>query len=159
MQAKRGNTEYETASFIIDEAQINTKEQVVMIDYTKESKLSVKSAVEKLTEDLMDNKWGVLSVIDVKKILAEKLKVEYDDYVILDVCNPGLAYKGLSINKQAGLILPCKIVVYTEKGRTKLSLYRPTVALSTASSLQGYDKLNKLAIEAEDGLKKIMDIQ
>ncbi len=39
-----------------------------MIDYTKESKLSVKSAVEKLTKDLMDNKWGVLSVIDVKKI-------------------------------------------------------------------------------------------
>jgi len=42
-----------------------------MIGYTKESKLSVKSAVEKLTKDLMDNKWGVLSVIDIKKILAE----------------------------------------------------------------------------------------
>ncbi len=130
-----------------------------MIDYTKESKLSVKSAVEKLTEDLKANKWGVLSVIDVQKILAEKLGIEYDDYIILDVCNPGLAHQGLSINKQAGLILPCKIVVYSDKGKTKISLYKPTVALSTANSLTGYDKLSKLAIEAEAGLKKIIDLQ
>ena len=130
-----------------------------MIDYTKESKLSVKSAVDKLSEDLKANKWGVLSVIDVKKILSEKLKIEYDDYIILDVCNPGLAYQGLSINKQAGLILPCKIIVYSDKGKTKVSLYKPTVALSTASSLSGYDRLSKLAIEAEEGLKKIIDLQ
>jgi uncharacterized protein (DUF302 family) len=134
-------------------------EMEVMIDYTRESKLSVKSAVEKLTKDLMDNKWGVLSVIDVRKIMAEKLKVEYDDYIILDVCNPGLAHRGLLINKQAGLILPCKISVYADKGKTKISLYRPTVALSTAGSLAGYDALSKLAIEAEDGLKKVIDMQ
>jgi len=134
-------------------------EEEVMIDYTKESKLSVISAVEKLSEDLKANKWGVLSVIDIKKILAEKLKIEYDDYIILDVCNPGLAYQGLSINKQAGLVLPCKIIVYSDKGKTKVSLYKPTVALSTASSLSGYDRLSKLAIEAEEGLKKIIDLQ
>ena len=130
-----------------------------MIDYTKESKLSVKSAVEKLSEDLMANKWGVLSVIDVKKILAEKLKIEYDDYIILDVCNPVLAHQGLSMNKLAGLIIPCKIAVYSDKGKTKVSLYKPTVALSSANSLPGYDKLNKLAMEAEEGLKKVIDLQ
>ena len=130
-----------------------------MIDYTNESKHSVKSVVEKLTKDLMDNKWGVLSVIDVKRILAEKLKVEFDDYIILDVCNPGLAHRGLMINRQAGLILPCKIVVYAEKGKTKVSLYRPTMALSTAVTLPGYDKLSGLAVEAEDALKKIIDMQ
>jgi uncharacterized protein (DUF302 family) len=130
-----------------------------MLDYTKETKLNVKSAVDKLTEDLKANKWGVLSVIDVKKILAEKLKIESDDYVILDVCNPGLAHQGLSINKQMGLILPCKIIVYADKGMTKISLYKPTVALSTASSLPGYDKLSKLAREAEDGLEKVIDLQ
>jgi uncharacterized protein (DUF302 family) len=130
-----------------------------MLDYTKETKLNVKSAVEKLTEDLKANKWGVLSVIDVKKIMSEKLNIESDDYIILDVCNPGLAHQGLSINKQAGLILPCKMIVYSDKGKTKISLYKPTVALSTASTLAGYDKLSKLAIEAEDGLKKVMDLQ
>ena|SRR5450759_3471013 len=134
-------------------------EALVTIDYTKETKLDVKSAVEKLTEELMANKWGVLSVIDVKKILAEKLKIESDDYIILDVCNPGLAHQGLSINKQVGLILPCKIIVYSDKGKTKISLYKPTVALSTASTLAGYDKLSKLALEAEDGLKKVIDLQ
>ncbi len=130
-----------------------------MIDYTKESKLNVNPAVEKLKKDLSDNNWGVLSLIDVKKILAEKLKVEFDDYIILDVCNPGLAHRGLSINRQAGLILPCKIVVYSEKGKTKVSLYRPSAALSPAEKLSGYDKLALLAIEAEDALKKIIDMQ
>jgi uncharacterized protein (DUF302 family) len=131
----------------------------VLIDYSKETKLNVKSAVEKLTKDLTDNKWSVLSVIDVKKILGEKLKIEYSDYIILDICNPGLAHKGLSINKRAGLILPCKIVVYDDNGKTRISLYKPTVALSTASSIAGYDKLSKLAIESEEGLKKIIDMQ
>ncbi len=130
-----------------------------MIDYSRETRLPVKSAVEKLTKDLADNKWGVLSVVDMKKILAEKIKVEYTDYVILDVCNPGLAHRGLSVNKQAGLILPCKIAVYNDNGKTKVSLYKPTVALSTASSLAGYDRLSKLAIEAEAGLTKIIDMQ
>jgi uncharacterized protein (DUF302 family) len=138
---------------------IQTNGGKCMIDYTKESKLNVNSAVEKLKKDLMDNKWGVLSVIDAKKILADKLKVEFDDYVILDVCNPVAAHKGLTINKQAGLILPCKIAVYSDKGKTKVSLYRPTVALSTAISLPGYDKLKGLAVEAEDELKKIIDMQ
>jgi len=50
-------------------------------------------------------------------------------------------------------------VVYSEKGKTKVSLYKPTLALSTASSLPGYDKLSKLAIEAEEGLKKVIDLQ
>lgn len=131
----------------------------VIIEYSKETKLNVENAVEKLTEDLKNNRWGVLSVINVKKILLEKLNIEIDDYIILDVCNAGLAYKGLQINKQAGLILPCKIVVYTDKGKTKVSLYKPTVALSTASSLSGYENLSKLAIEAEEGLKKIIDLQ
>lgn len=130
-----------------------------MIDYSKETKLNVNKAVDKLIEDLKTNKWGVLSVIDVKKILSEKLNIEYEDYIILDVCNPGLAYQGLTINKQTGMILPCKIIVYSDKGKTKVSLYKPTVALSTASSLSGYDKLSKLAIDAEDGLKKIIDLQ
>ncbi len=131
----------------------------MLIDYSRETKLPVKSAVEKLTKDLADSRWGVLSVIDVKKILADKLRIEYTDYIILDVCNPGLAHRGLSINKQVGLILPCKIVVYDDNGKTKVSLYKPTAALSTASSLAGYDRLSKLAIEAEDDLKKIIDMQ
>lgn len=129
------------------------------MDYTKEIDSNVRTAVEKLTDDLKTGGWGVLSLIDIKKIMLEKLKIDYDDYIILDVCNPALAHKGLSINKQAGMILPCKIVVYSDKGKTKVSLYKPTVALSTASSLSGFDRLKALAVEAEEGLKKIVDMQ
>jgi len=110
-----------------------------MIDYTKESKLNVKSAFEKLQKDLTDNKWGVLSVIDVKKILAEKIKVEFDDYIILDVCNPGLAYKGLTIKKQAGMIIHVRSWFIQIKARQGIPV-QTTVALGTAGSLSGYDK-------------------
>lgn len=49
-------------------------------------------------------------------------------------------------------------MIDSDKGKTKVSLYKPTVALSTASSFSGYDKLSKLAIEAEEGLKKVIDL-
>ena len=88
-----------------------------------------------------------------------KLKTDFEDYIIMDVCNPCLAYQGLSINKQAGMTLPCKMIIYPDKGKTKISLYKSTVAISTASYLSGYDKLNKLAIEAEEGLKKVIGLQ
>lgn len=131
----------------------------MVIDYSKETNLNVKQAIDKLTTDLASHDWGVLSVIDVKKIFAEKLNLEYDEYTILDVCNPVLASEGLKINKQAGLIFPCKIIVYDNNGKTKISLYKPTAALSTAASLPEYDKLAQLALEAESGLEKIVDMQ
>lgn len=70
--------------------------------------------------------FGVLTTIDVKATLKEKLNVDYPRYVILGVCNPPLAYKALSTSKDVGLFLPCNVIVYEDTpGDIVVSAFNP----------------------------------
>ena len=66
-------------------------------------------------------------------------------YVLLDVCNPRHAKKAIDSHKEVGLVLPCKIMVYEDKERTFISLYRPTEAIK----ILGFSDLAPLADEVE----------
>lgn len=125
------------------------------IDLTKQVDLSHGEALQKLKDQLKSNKWGVLSDIDVKAILKEKIGSEIENYNILDVCNPKLANEGLAVTKQVGLVLPCKMIVYDESGKTKVGLYLPTMQLP--EDLRNKPELEKIAQEAETSLKKILE--
>jgi uncharacterized protein (DUF302 family) len=67
--------------------------------------------VSKTREVLKDNGFGVLTEIDVQATLKEKLGESTERYLILGACNPPLAHRALSANKQVGLLLPCNVVV------------------------------------------------
>ena len=67
--------------------------------------------VSKTREVLKDNGFGVLTEIDVQASLKEKLGESIERYVILGACNPPLAHRAVSANKQVGLLLPCNVVV------------------------------------------------
>ncbi|MBF0293439.1 MAG: DUF302 domain-containing protein [Nitrospinae bacterium] len=70
--------------------------------------------------------FGVLTTVDVKTTLKEKLNVDYARYVILGVCNPPLAYKALSTTKEVGLFLPCNVIVYEDAtGEIVVSAFNP----------------------------------
>lgn len=70
--------------------------------------------------------FGVLTTVDVKATLKEKLNVDYSRYVILGVCNPPLAHKALSTTKDVGLFLPCNVVVYEDTpGEIVVSAFNP----------------------------------
>lgn len=99
--------------------------------------------------------WGVMSDIDVRKVMKEKRGAEMESYNILDVCNPRFAERALSLNRRAGLVLPCKMIVYSEGPGTKVSLYLPTKMLP--KELGGRKELTDLAEEAEGSLKKVID--
>lgn len=75
-------------------------------------------AVEKVTGALKEEGFGILSTIDVKSTLKEKLDVDFRPYVILGACNPPLAKQALDAELELGLLLPCNVIVYADESGT-----------------------------------------
>jgi uncharacterized protein (DUF302 family) len=74
--------------------------------------LPYEQAIERATAVLKDNGFGVLTTIDMKEKLKEKLGVDFKRYTILGACNPPLAHKALQAEPEIGLLLPCNVIVY-----------------------------------------------
>ena len=68
-------------------------------------------AVERTTQALAEQGFGVLTRIDVKATLKQKLDENMEDYLILGACNPVLAHAALEVDRQIGQLLPCNVVV------------------------------------------------
>jgi uncharacterized protein (DUF302 family) len=91
--------------------------------------LSYERAVQRITETLKTQGFGVLTEIDVKATLKKKLDKDFTRYVILGACNPPLAYRALSEELDIGLLLPCNVNVYEhpQTGETVVSAIDPQV--------------------------------
>ncbi|AZP83463.1 DUF302 domain-containing protein [Mycobacterium avium] len=75
---------------------------------------SFPDAVDRITKALADQGFGVLTTIDVKATLKQKLGADMEDYLILGACNPALAHRALGIDRQIGQLLPCNVVVRSD---------------------------------------------
>lgn len=71
-------------------------------------------AVAYTREALAEQGFGVLTEIDVRATLQTKLGVDVEDYLILGACNPALAYRAISVDRQVGALLPCNVLVRTD---------------------------------------------
>ncbi|MCH8049847.1 DUF302 domain-containing protein [Patescibacteria group bacterium] len=121
--------------------------------YSKSTNLSFQEAIEKVKEELTKEGFGVLTEIDIKATLKEKLNIDFDNYVILGACNPPFAHKSLLAEKEIGLFLPCNVIVYEEDGKTVVSTIVPSVQMSMIENKE----LKSISGEVEDGLKKVID--
>ncbi len=85
--------------------------------YRRELETPFEETVTRIRETLQKEGFGVLTEIDMKGKLKEKLDVDFRKYVILGACNPQLAYSALQEDLDIGLLLPCNVIVYeSEKG-------------------------------------------
>lgn len=73
--------------------------------------ISFDDAVQQTTQALAEQGFGVLTTIDVKATLKQKLGEDMEDYLILGACNPALAHRALGVDRQIGQLLPCNVVV------------------------------------------------
>ena len=84
------------------------------VGLTTKLKSTFEEAVERTTRALADQGFGILTKIDVKATLNQKLGVDMEDYLILGACNPALAHRALDVDRQIGQLLPCNVVVRTD---------------------------------------------
>jgi uncharacterized protein (DUF302 family) len=86
------------------------------IGMVKESALSFDDVLSKLPALLKEEGFGVLTRIDVKATLQEKIGVDFRRYQILGACNPRFAHQALTIDASVGVLLPCNVAVYERDG-------------------------------------------
>ena len=114
--------------------------------------LTYAEAVEKTIAVLKTEGFGVLTSIDVKQTMKEKIGEEYRPYVILGACNPPLAHRALSAAPEVGLLLPCNVVVYEEEGGCVVSAMDPTAAMQMVS----HPELEAVAKEVRAKLERVL---
>ncbi len=115
---------------------------------------SHEEAIQKVTEELKKEGFGVLSDLNFKEILKNKLDVDLKPYRVLSVCNPPSAYKILQVEEQIGLFLPCNVIVYVnDSSQTVVAAIDPLPNMS----IVGNDVVNSVATEIQGVLKKVID--
>ncbi len=92
--------------------------------YTKESNNSFFKTVEKIKDIIPQKGFKVLAIHDIKSTLNSK-NFEMENYVIIELCNAKSAHEILSISKEVGLFLPCKINVYENNSKIIVSALLP----------------------------------
>lgn len=97
--------------------------------------LVYEDAVDKVKDALQKEGFGVLTTIDIRDTLRQKLNAEFRKYIILGACNPPLAHRALQAELEIGLLLPCNVVVYeSDAGETIVSAVDPVSAMGSAES-------------------------
>jgi uncharacterized protein (DUF302 family) len=101
--------------------------------------------------------FGVLTRIDVHDTLKQKLDVDFREYCILGACNPPLAYKALSNRPDAGLMLPCNVIVESLDGGATLVRIVDPKAMMKAGGLAGDPAIEEVGGEARARLQRVAD--
>lgn len=115
--------------------------------------VSYEDAIEKVSEALSEEGFGILTEIDVRQAMREKLDEEFRKYVILGACNPRLAHRALTSDDNIGLLLPCNVVVAETEDGSEVSYARPRQMLD----LSGNEDVRPVAEEAEELLSRAFE--
>ena len=121
--------------------------------FSKTTEYSFEQAIEKVTEELKKEGFGVLTTIDVKDTLKKKIDVDFKKYTILGACNPKLAHSALQVEEELGLLLPCNIIVYEKSGKTVVSVFDPIIMTVVIEN----PEMKPVAEEVKKKLQRVLE--
>ena len=121
--------------------------------FSKTVDLPYEQAIEKVTDELKKEGFGVLTSIDVKETLKQKINVDFKKYVILGACNPPIAHKALQEEEELGLLLPCNVIVYEKDNSTRVSIFDPMVMTWILEN----DNMKPIATEVQERLQRVLN--
>jgi uncharacterized protein (DUF302 family) len=115
---------------------------------------SFDNAIQKVTEALKAEGFGILTEIDIKATLKKKLDVDFYNYKILGACNPPYAYKALLAEDKIGTMLPCNVIVQEkEAGQVEVSAVDPAASMQAIEN----EELAGIAKEIRARLQKVIE--
>lgn len=125
------------------------------MDFTRRIELDAPydEAVGRVKDALKDQGFGVLTEIDVRQTLKDKLDVDADAQIILGACNPQLAHRALEIDPRIAALLPCNVVVRTDNGRTIVEALDPKLI----AEIPANPALTPIAEEAGQRIQAALD--
>jgi uncharacterized protein (DUF302 family) len=126
------------------------------MSYHYSSKLSgsFSETIRKITDALAREGFAIITKIDIKATLKEKLNVDFRNYTILGACNPSIAYKAISLESHIGLMLPCNVIIQEhENGEIEISAVNPLETLDDNLPTQ----IAEIAAEVSEKLQRAVD--
>lgn len=120
--------------------------------FSKTVDMPFEMTIEKVTAELKKEGFGVLTTIDVKETLKQKINVDFKKYTILGACNPPIAHRALLEEEQIGLLLPCNVIVYEKDGKTQVSIFDPMVMTWILEN----DQMKPIATEVQEKLQRVL---
>ena len=122
--------------------------------FSKTIALPFEEAVERVKAELKKDGFGVLTEIDVKKTLHEKLGVDFRPYRILGACNAPFAYRALQADDKIGTMLPCSVIVQELcPGRVEVASIDPLASMAAVKN----EDLGEIGLEVRVKLKAVVD--
>ncbi len=119
--------------------------------FAKTIKVPFDAAVARVTAALKERGFGVLTTIDVKATMKQKLDVDFRRYIILGACNPSFAHRALIAEDKIGTMLPCNVVVQeTANGEVEVAAVDPVASMQAVENA----RLLPIAGEVRDLLRQ-----
>lgn len=112
------------------------------------------TAIEKVTEELKKEGFGILTEIDVKETFKKKLNIDFKKYRILGACNPVFAHEAIQKEDKIGVMLPCNIIVQEhENGTVEVTAVDPAATMMAIKN----DSLSSTASQVREKLNKVIE--
>ena len=114
--------------------------------------LPFEEAIEKVTAALKEEGFGVLTKIDVRETLKNKIDVDFRPYTILGACNPHFAHQALQSEEKIGTMLPCNVIVQQKQDKVEISAVDPIASMQAVEN----EALGDLASQVRAKLEQVI---